>query len=76
MSKENYCKVKDLKKVLESYPDDMIVFLSVDEEGNELKPLPSERFYSDEKVWDNDIKDWLLDDFEDEEKVVCLWPIG
>lgn len=71
-----YLKVKLLKKVLESYDDETFVFLSVDEEGNEIKPMPDKYFFSDENPNENCMQPNVEEDFEDIEKVLVLWPIG
>lgn len=73
---KKYLKVKDLKNMLKSYEDDTIIFISIDEEGNQLKPLPLKDFYSEEKPWNFDVRSQILDDFEDDERVLVLWPIG
>lgn len=46
-------KVKELRKILKNYPDDMIIVMSSDPEGNSFSPLfdTSVNMYLAEGVW-------------------------
>jgi len=60
-------KVKDLKDLLEGLPDDMMVVLSSDGEGNSFSPLSGywdEGYYIPDSTWSGDVRS--LEDMEDE----------
>ena len=66
-------KVKDLKKVLEDLPDDLLVIMSKDGEGNGFSPLSDigVYLYKENNSWSGEI------DSESEKKnCVCLWPVN
>lgn len=79
-------RVKDLVKLLKTLPQDSLVVLSKDSEGNSFSPLPGEYNYStglfvrDDRLpyygdvySDEDIKEDRIDP-EDGEACVVLWP--
>jgi hypothetical protein len=58
-------KIKELKQILENYPDDLEIVLSKDTEGNEFRPLypiekcddglPREVFGCNQKYWNFEV---------------------
>jgi len=71
-------KNKELKQILETYPDDLEIVLSKDIEGNEFRPLylvekyggiPREVFGCNKKFWNFEV------DYTKEPSLV-LFPIG
>lgn len=71
-------KVEELKKILEKYPNEMEVLLSIDGEGNEFIPLDTVEEY-DEIPWEIfgcKQKFWNLPaDFTKKPSIV-LFPLG
>ncbi len=73
--------VKELIEKLQSLPQDNVVIMSKDGEGNEYSPLSdmSVGLYAAETTWRGDYYD--PKDIESEERssydpVVCLWPVN
>lgn len=73
-------KVKQLRKLLQSLPQDAKVYMSRDPEGNGFSPLStmSESWYYDGDCISNDDVTWYVSTGEDQvkkaPKVICLWP--
>jgi hypothetical protein len=74
--------VKELKKLLEDQPDHLQVFISVDGEGNDYKPLSEETW----SVANWDAEDREMQHFEEDEatglemspqdpNALILWPV-
>lgn len=73
--------VRQLKRLLETLPEDSIVVLSKDGEGNGFSPLDShcEGYYEPTCTWAGDFVDAEDGDYDEDdlarmEKAVVLWP--
>ncbi len=73
--------VGDLKAILENYPDDMKVFLSIDSEGNEYKQIAEvedhDVYYVDED-YNEKTKSWAFENYDsdnEDEVVLMIWPV-
>ena len=74
--------VGELKEMLKDEPDDYLVVLSKDSEGNRFSPLyiPSTGMYEPETEWSGDVIDqeWAEEEggTEYKENAVILWPMN
>jgi hypothetical protein len=83
--------IKDLKEAIQDLPDDMLVILQKDAEGNGYSPLAgadSDAVYIADSTWSGDVYDlsWTADEAdmdEDEweemkqkEKALILYPVN
>jgi hypothetical protein len=72
-------KVKQLKKLLEKFPDNYEVVISSDGEGNSYSPLADagETMYVADSTWSGEIRsEEDCKDFDEDykENAVVLWP--
>lgn len=78
--------VKELRDILNSLPDDMLVVMSSDSEGNAYSPLSGHAVgkYMANSTWDgqyydnldyiDEIKEGYLDEEDEVVDAVCIWP--
>lgn len=68
-------RVKDLIKSLQTMPEDMLVVLSKDSEGNHFSPLAddfSKGYYKKNNAWSGEFS------LEEKKgvKALCFWPVN
>lgn len=72
-------KIKELKTILENYPDDLEIVLSKDIEGNEFRPLYLVEKYEDgisREVFGCNQKFWNFEVDYTKEPSLVLFPVG
>jgi hypothetical protein len=79
-------KVKELRTLLESLPDDMLIVMSSDSEGNGYSPLAGDCVgkYVPENTWcgafydileyEDEVEDGMIDENDTVVDALALWP--
>lgn len=72
---DGYMRVKDLREAITGLPDDLLVVMSKDGEGNGFSPLSDwgQGRYLPETTWSGELHD-SDDEDSDGELAVVLWP--
>jgi hypothetical protein len=72
-------KVKDFIRELQKFNQEAIVIISSDAEGNNYSPFSDicEGFYLKDNSWSGDFVSGGIDedDYDEEERAICLFPI-
>lgn len=70
-------KVKELKELLGAYPNDMEVWTSSDQEGNELSPVAQVGIFETHE-YEKEYDEWIVyegfENYSPGDEVLMIWP--